>query len=405
MKVSWKGCLRIATVAFLLYLAITYWPTVFGTFTTFLGTLSPLLIGFAIAYIVNIIMCSYERLYFPLSRNKFLQKTRRVVCMTLAYITVGAIIALVGWLVLPQLISAVETLLIQIPGVMANVIQTVEEWNILPPETLNSLKNFNWFTTVQDLVNAFMGGWGDMMGTVVGTVQAVFSAAVTTLLSLIFSIYFLIKKDHLRHQLVRVFDHFVDVQLVDKARRFLALLHDCFRRFIIGQCTEAVILGLLCTIGMWIFGFPYATMIGALIAFTALIPIAGAYIGAGIGAFMIFTVSPLKALLFLVFILVLQQLEGNLIYPHVVGSSIGLPGLWVLVAVTIGGGIAGVLGMLISVPIAAAIYRLLQEELETDRPESRKLHLFRKKAPISAPAAETSEAPEVQTSATEDKNS
>ena len=140
-----------------------------------------------------------------------------------------------------------------------------------------------------------------------------------------------------------------------------------------------------------VFGFPYATMIGALIAFTALIPIAGAYIGAGVGAFMIFTVSPLQSLLFLVFILVLQQLEGNLIYPHVVGSSLGLPSLWVLVAVTIGGGIAGVMGMLIGVPIAAAIYRMLQEELERERPASQKLRLFRRKETVSvtpAPAEE-----------------
>ena len=398
MKVSWKGCLKIGTTVFLLYLAISYWSLFSRIFIAFWGTLSPLFIGFAIAYIVNIIMCSYERMYFPRSRNKFIRKSRRVICMTLSYISVGAIIVLVGWLIIPQLVSAIETLLAQIPAVMENIIQTIEEWDILPPEMLDSLKNFNWFTTVQDLVSAFMGGWGNMMGTVVDTVQSVFSAAVTTLLSIIFSLYFLISKDHIRHQTVRFFDHFFDVQLVDKGRRFLALLHDCFRRFIIGQCTEAVILGLLCTVGMWIFGFPYATMVGALIAFTALIPIAGAYIGAAVGAFMIFTVSPLQALLFLIFILVLQQLEGNLIYPHVVGSSIGLPGLWVLVAVTIGGGIAGIGGMLFGVPIAAAVYRLLQEELDRERPASRKIHLFRKKA--SVPGARL---PQAEASTTEDK--
>lgn len=385
MKLSAKTCLRIGVTLFLLYLAISYWPAAIGFVRAFLGTLSPVFIGFAIAYIVNIIMCSYERMYFPRSRNKFFRKTRRVVCMTLSYISVVAIIALIGWLVMPQLISAIETLLVQIPGVMATLIETVEGWQIFPAETLESFKNFNWFTTVEELINAFMGGWGGVTDAVLGTVQVVFSAAVTALLSFIFSLYFLISKDHIRHQAVRLFDHFFDVQLVDKGRRFLGLLHDCFRRFIIGQCTEAVILGLLCTIGMWIFQFPYATMIGALIAFTALIPIAGAYIGAGVGAFMIFTVSPLKALLFLVFILVLQQLEGNLIYPHVVGSSLGLPGLWVLVAVTIGGGIAGVMGMLIGVPIAAALYRMLQEELERERPASQKFRLFRKKTSAPAP--------------------
>ena len=146
----------------------------------------------------------------------------------------------------------------------------------------------------------------------------------------------------------------------------LGILNDCFHKFIVGQCIEAVVLGLLCTIGMTIFKFPYATMIGALIAFTALIPVAGAYIGAGVGAFMILTVSPMQALLFLVFIVILQQLEGNLIYPRVVGSSIGLPGIWVLAAVTIGGGIMGVAGMLIGVPLAAALYRILRDDLKKD---------------------------------------
>ena len=136
-----------------------------------------------------------------------------------------------------------------------------------------------------------------------------------------------------------------------------------FRRFLVGQCTEAVILGLLCMAGMLLFRFPYATMVGALIGFTALIPVAGAYIGAGVGAFMIFTVSPVKALLFLVFIVVLQQLEGNLIYPKVVGSSIGLPGIWVLAAVTVGGGILGIFGMLLAVPLAAACYQMVREDV------------------------------------------
>ena len=136
-----------------------------------------------------------------------------------------------------------------------------------------------------------------------------------------------------------------------------------FSRFIVGQCTEAVILGSLCTIGMFIFQFPYAPMIGAFIGATALIPIVGAYLGAALGAFMIFTISPIKALLFLVFLIILQQLEGNLIYPKVVGSSIGLPGMWVLAAVTVGGSIGGIPGMLVGVPLAATAYKLLRDDV------------------------------------------
>lgn len=144
----------------------------------------------------------------------------------------------------------------------------------------------------------------------------------------------------------------------------LSVLNDSFHKYIVGQCTEAVILGVLCTIGMLILGLPYATMIGALIALTALIPVAGAYIGAGVGAFMVLTVSPIQAVIFLVYIVILQQLEGNLIYPRVVGSSMGLPAIWVLVAVTIGGGVMGIPGMLLGVPLAATFYRLIRDDVK-----------------------------------------
>ena len=143
----------------------------------------------------------------------------------------------------------------------------------------------------------------------------------------------------------------------------LGVLNDCFHNYIVGQFMDAAIIGLLCTAGMWAFRLPYATMVGALVAFTSLIPVAGAYIGALVGAFMILTVSPIKAVAFLVFITVLQQLEGNIIYPRVVGSSMGLPGIWVLAAVTVGGGVMGIPGMLLGVPLAATIYRLIRDDV------------------------------------------
>ncbi len=380
MKITARTCFKIGLTLFLLFLACTYWPTLVHVVQLFLGTLSPLLIGFAIAYIVNILMSTYERWYFPYSRRKFVRKSRRIVCMTLAYISFIGIVVLVAWLIIPQLARCIETLLVQVPVVFNQLLEIVEEWNILPQETIDSLKNISWTTTIQEIIRAFGSGWNNMLNTMIDTVKAVFSTAVTALLSFIFSLYFLLGKDSLRHGIVRVMDHYMDHKITEKVRNFAGLLHDCFRRFIIGQCTEAVILGVLCTVGMWILRFPYAPMIGALIAFTALIPIAGAYIGAFVGAFMIFTVEPLQALFFLIFIVVLQQLEGNLIYPHVVGSSIGLPGLWVLVAVTIGGGIAGVLGMLCGVPLAAALYRLIKDDLGRDRPQNRKLRFGKKKA-------------------------
>lgn len=158
-------------------------------------------------------------------------------------------------------------------------------------------------------------------------------------------------------------NRYIKESVYSKMKYVLSVVNDCFHKYIVGQCTEAVILGTLCAIGMIILRIPYATMTGAVIAFTALIPVAGGYIGAAVGAFMILTVSPMKAIIFLVYIVILQQLEGNLIYPRVVGSSMGLPAIWVLAAVTIGGGVMGIAGMLIGVPLAATIYRLLREDL------------------------------------------
>ena len=182
-------------------------------------------------------------------------------------------------------------------------------------------------------------------------------------MGLIFSFYLVLGRDRLARQSTRVLRRYVPQPIYDRIMYVLGVLNNAFHRYITGQCTEAVILGVLCTIGMMILRLPYATMIGALVGFTALIPIAGAYIGTIVGAFMILTVSPMKMLIFLIFLAVLQQVEGNLIYPKVVGSSIGLPGIWVLAAVTIGGGMMGVAGMLLGVPLASALYTLLRNDV------------------------------------------
>ena len=195
------------------------------------------------------------------------------------------------------------------------------------------------------------------------TFSATVSTAFTAVVSIIFSIYLLLGKEKLGRQISLVMKTYLKPAWYSHLVYFLETLHSCFRRFVVGQCTEAVILGLLCMGGMMLLRFPYASMVGALIGFTALIPVAGAYIGAGVGAFMIFTVSPFQSLFFLIFIAILQQLEGNLIYPKVVGSSIGLPGIWVLAAVTIGGGVLGIGGMLLAVPLAAALYQMLRVDV------------------------------------------
>ncbi|MBO5275083.1 MAG: AI-2E family transporter, partial [Clostridia bacterium] len=280
-----------------------------------------------------------------------------------AILSMVAIIALIIGLVLPELVSCVKLLVAELPGYIEVVLIWLEDHGILSDENFKFLSEIDWKSRIGEIFNMLTSGMGSVVDTVFKTVTSVFSGIVTALLAIIFAVYLLISKDKLLSQTGRVLRHYLKSGIYDKLHYIFVTFEDCMHKYVVGQCTEAVILGLLCTVGMMIFRFPYATMIGALTAFTALIPIAGAYIGAGVGAFMILTESPMQAFLFLIFIVVLQQLEGNIIYPRVVGSSIGLPGIWVLAAVTIGGGIAGVSGMLLGVPITAAIYRIVRDDM------------------------------------------
>ena len=205
---------------------------------------------------------------------------------------------------------------------------------------------------------------GGAFGVVKNVIAATFSTAFTIIMSIIFSLYLLTGKDRLVPQVKKVAKTYLKEPIYHKVNYVIHTLHECFRSFIVGQCVEAVILGSLCAIGMTILRLPYSGMTGALIGFTALIPIAGAYIGGGIGFLMIATVSPMKAIVFVIFLVILQQLEGQFIYPRVVGASIGLPGIWVLAAVTIGGSVLGIGGMLLFVPLTATVYKLLRNDVK-----------------------------------------
>lgn len=379
MKIETKQLFKIAGVIFLLYLAIQFWPNVLSMLGAVIGAAFPLILGAAIAYVVGILMSWFERHYFPRSRRAIVRRTRSVVCLLAAFLTLLLIIGLVIGLIVPQLIDCFSLLfnLAQenLPPLIDELLGYADSLEILPNDLLELLEDIDWKSRIGEFLQALTTGLGGVMGTVIKTVSSVFSGVVTTLLAIIFSLYLLIGKRKLKGQANRVLQNYCKPKLYSRILYVLRTLDDCFHNYIVGQCTEAVILGLLCTIGMLLFRLPYATMIGALVAFTALIPIAGAYIGAGVGAFMILTVSPIKAVFFLIFIVVLQQFEGNIIYPRVVGSSIGLPGIWVLAAVTVGGGILGIGGMLLGVPLTAALYRILQEDLHKREGIARKAHM------------------------------
>lgn len=366
MKTDAKSLLKLGIGIFLLYLCIHYWTGISDFLLTIVGAAFPLIVGCVIAYLINILMSWFERHYFPYSSRPVVVRSRRAVCLIAAILSMLAIVALIVWLILPQLVDCVMLIVNELPGAIETLLAYIERLEILPEDIFNFLEDIDWKSQVGQILKGLTTGVGSVMGTVVKAVSSVFSGIVTALLAIIFALYLLIGKDKLGRQFKRIMHRYLRPKWFDKIMYFLTVLNDSFHKFIVGQCLEAVILGLLCTVGMLIFQFPYATMIGALIAFTALIPVAGAYIGAGVGAFMILTESPMQALLFLVFIVVLQQLEGNIVYPRVVGSSIGLPGIWVLAAVTIGGGIMGVVGMLVGVPLAAALYHILRDDLKKD---------------------------------------
>ena len=284
-------------------------------------------------------------------------------CLTGAIRTLFGIIALIIYLVVPELISCVSFLVAEIPPMIQKLLKSELIRDILPADVIAKLSSIDWMSNISKIVETVSASIGGAVGAVVSAVTSVLSIIVTVFISLIFSVYLLYSKNTLRRQARRLLNSYLPKSYDSGVMHVLRVLNDCFHRYIVGQCIEAVILGILCILGMLIFRFPYAAMIGTLIGFTALIPVVGAFIGAGVGALMILTVSPLKALLFIVFIIILQQIETNLIYPKVVGTSIGLPALWVLAAVTVAGGIFGVFGMLIGVPIAATIYRLVREDV------------------------------------------
>lgn len=327
MKIEWKSCFRIGISVFLLYLCITYWTAFTGFLGTAIGAAMPLLIGCVIAYIINILMSFYEKHYFPKSVKKGVVKSRRPVCMLAAFISLIVIIALLITIVVPELMASVELLIAQVPDAIRSLLNWLENTGIVTEDLLASLRDVDWQSKLEQIIGVLTTGVGNVMGAAVNVVSSVFSGVVTALFALIFSIYLLTGKEKLGNQINRIMHRYMKESVYAKIKYTLSVLNECFHKYIVGQCTEALILGALCTVGMWIFGFPYATMTGAVIAFTALIPVAGGYIGAAVGAFMIMTVSPMKALLFLVYIVVLQQLEGNLIYPRVVGSSMGLPAI------------------------------------------------------------------------------
>lgn len=360
-----KKYLKIGFTLFLFYLVIYYWAGISKAVGVAIGAAMPLFVGVAIAYVVNILMSFYEKKYFPKSEKKIVESTRRPVCIILSLLTVILIVAAVVGIVLPEFLSSIELLLAEIPNTLNEAYQWVINNEEIKPyldsTTINT--QIDWQKIVKDVVDVLVAGAGGVMNSAISIASSLFSFAGQILIGFIFALYLLVSKENLVAQMNKLLTVYIKEHIADKIRYVAKVANSTFRSFIIGQCTEAVIIGGLCALGMMILGLPYAGMTGAVIGITALIPVAGAYIGAAVGAFMICTVNPMQALFFVIYLVILQQLEGNIIYPRVVGTSIGLPGMWVLAAVTVGGGLLGITGMLFGVPCAAVIYKLFKADV------------------------------------------
>ena len=372
MKLERKNRVELGVAALLLYLAIHYWDAALGTLGLICHAAWPLIFGAIAAFVVNILMSFYERNLtrllgrFRKLRVKEGQRWLRALCMVLAFVTVALVLAFIVRMILPELQNCLNVLL----GAIPKAVNALASW---AEETFHISGLFNSFLTewqgnqdqikqtITSALNAMLYGAGSVMNVVVSATSTIVSSLITLFMGLIFAVHLLLGKERLSSQVNRLMDRFVPALWLERLRYFLSVLSDCFHSYIVCQVTEACILGGLCATGMLLFRLPYALMIGCLIGVTALIPIAGAYIGGGIGAIMIFSVDPMQAVFFVIYLIVLQQIEGNLIYPRVAGSSLGLPGIWVLAAVTLGGGLLGIPGMLIGVPLTTAVYRMLRE--------------------------------------------
>ncbi|MBQ3091576.1 MAG: AI-2E family transporter [Clostridia bacterium] len=363
MKESIRKYAGLAICLFSLFLAITYWEAAAGFLALLLGAARPLILGGVIAYIVNLLMRLYEDKLLGRVKGKTALALRRPLCILLALASVALLLVVLVWMILPELWASIQLLVSEVPGLLQKGVALLEEkfgfdWAFLDTY-FAKLQSLDWESIAKNLFQ----GLGSAVGTAVSVVGTMAGVVIDFVVALVFAIYLLAGKEGLGRSCFRLMDAYLKPRTRDRILYVVRTFDNSFSKFIVGQCVEAVILGVLCIVGMALLGIPYATMVGTLVGFTALIPVAGAYIGGVVGFLLIATVSPVKAILFVVFLVVLQQLEGNLIYPRVVGSSIGLPGIWVLAAITVGGGVMGVLGMLLGVPLFAGIYQILRDDL------------------------------------------
>lgn len=342
------------------------YETSFAIISFVWNVIFPFILGGAIAFILNVPMCFLQRHLFPeekLQGKKGVQKIARPVSMLVTLFLVIGVIVLVMFGMIPQLGETFTRL----GETIQAFIPQIQQWAAMifhdNKEIMDFVNHmeFDWNKIMDAGLSFFKNGAGSVLDSTITAARSIVSGMTTFFIAFAFSIYILIQKEKLARQAKKVLFAFVRKGRAEAVLEVLSLTYHTFSSFLTGQCVEAIILGSMFVVVMSILRLPYALLIGILIAFTALIPVFGAFIGCLVGAFLIFMVDPMKALIFIIVFLVLQQIEGNLIYPHVVGNSVGLPSIWVLAAVSIGGRLMGVVGMLIFIPVVSVVYALFRE--------------------------------------------
>lgn len=366
MKINRQKVLVWGLILASVYVVYRYWGAAEEILMTVFDATKPFFVGAMIAYIVNILMDGYENLITRFISFQPVLKMKRNLSLLLAYLTFAIAIIVILGIVIPELIRAVQSLLSIDPKTIQQIFKSMEDNGIIK-QIIGLIQgdtsgNVDIVSTITGYVQQILSSIGNLLLGILTSATGIFSTVINVFMSIVFSIYVLISKDKLSVQFTNVLKAYVPdwYQTIEAT---IDVFNQSFRGFIVSQTIEAVILGSLCFVGMLVLRLPYASTVSIMIGSTSLIPLVGAFIGAIIGVVLILTQSISQAFIFIIFIIVLQQVESNLIYPRVVGGSVGLPPMWVLVAISIGGAIANIFGMFVAVPIAAALYKLFRDDL------------------------------------------
>ena len=355
-------------IVFTLVILVGLWRfgIVLQAVKTILHILFPFLLGGAIAFVLSVPMNRIQKRLFANTKERY-RKFAAPVSLILTLIFVLALLSLVTSVVAPELGQTIATLGKTLPEKIPTLMKQAEQLVSNHPELVDYMDKaqaqLNWEEILNQLVTFFRVGANSMLSSTISVATGIVSGVGTFFIGFVFACYILLQQEFLKRQMKKLIFAYLKEKHANRFLQICALTYRTFSNFLTGQCLEAVILGMMFFVSMTILRFPFAVLVGVLIAFTALIPIFGAFVGCAVGAFLLLTVNPSQAAAFIVLFIVLQQIEGNLIYPRVVGGSIGLPAIWVLVAVTLGGSLFGIVGMLVFIPIVSVVYTLLKEDV------------------------------------------